>query len=129
MTTYINNGEIWADTVADKDAAKSFGSTQILMQKQVQNNARPVLWSDTFFYINASSQKVWKGIFNPKIPQVTYFRLLEISKKSLAYFRFLEIVHTACLYYMQCTHIGFQKIAAQVLCMYLVPISLEWGKF
>ena len=27
MTTYINNGEIWADTVADKDAAKSFGST------------------------------------------------------------------------------------------------------
>ena len=37
MTTYINNGEIWADTVADrfavsfKDMAKSFGCTQILM--------------------------------------------------------------------------------------------------
>ena len=66
----------------------------------------------SLFYINASSQKVWKGIFNPKIPQVTYFRLLEISKKSLADFRFLEIVHTACLYYVECTHIGFQKIAA-----------------
>ena len=34
---YINNGQIWADTVADEfavsiqDMAKSFGSTQILM--------------------------------------------------------------------------------------------------
>ena len=34
---YINNGQIWADTVADEfavsiqDMAKSFGSTQILI--------------------------------------------------------------------------------------------------
>ena len=83
----LSKGQIWVDTVADKfavsfkDAAKSFGSTQILMQKQVQYNARPQCIGQILFYINASLQKVWKRIFNPKIPQVTYFMFLEISKK------------------------------------------------
>ena len=40
------------------DVAKSFVPTQILMREWVQNNAGPVVCSDTFFYINTSSQEV-----------------------------------------------------------------------
>ena len=39
--------------------AKSFGFTQIIMQEYVHKIARPVVLSDTFFYINACSQMVW----------------------------------------------------------------------
>ena len=38
--------------------AKSFGFTQIIMQEYVHKIARPVVLSDTFFYINACSQMV-----------------------------------------------------------------------
>ena len=59
-----NNGQIWADavggkfTVSLKAMAKSFGFTQIIMQEYVHKIARPVVLSDTFFYINACSQMV-----------------------------------------------------------------------
>ena len=64
----ISNGQIWADAVGGKFSvslkamAKSFGFTQIIMQEYVHKIARPVVLSDTFFYINACSQMVCAAI-------------------------------------------------------------------
>ena len=82
------------------------------MQKQVQNNARPVLWSYTFFTSMQLRKRCGKGFSIQKSLRLPILCSQKFPKKS---FWFLEIVHTACLYYVQCTHIGFQKTAAYTM--------------